>query len=445
MTDQRPTDETVVRPGGTGLPPPPDPGEIAGLFPQLEVGEVLGHGSMGVVYRARQRNLDRAVALKILPAELGREAGFATLFRREALAMARLHHPRIVMVHDSGKAGDLFYLLMEFVDGPTLRAVLDEGPLPPDRALAVAAQMCDALGYAHEHGVVHRDVKPGNILFDADGHVRVADFGVARLFLADEPADVPGGDGPMGTLQYMAPEQAERPLESDHRADLYGVGVILHEMLTGILPVGDPEPVSARAEVDRKVDEIVRRALERDPARRYQDAGELRADLETSAAATGGTPGRLGTLVRRLVGTGDELTDAQRALRDRHFPNLEPRDFLLLLRAAREQGLEPGAVLAREGQDLPPVTLVLEGAAVVESGGRRLADIGPGTFIGEMSYVTGEPASATVTVTEAASCLVWSRSELRRLAQRHPQVGAALGAMMGADMSRKLRRLSRPD
>jgi tRNA A-37 threonylcarbamoyl transferase component Bud32 len=200
----------------------PTPAELAGLLPQEEVLELLGQGGMGAVYKARQVKLDRLVALKILPPAAGRDPAFAARFAREARALARLNHPGVVGLHDFGEAGGLSYLLMEFVDGGSLRQVLRAGPAEPLRALGVVRQVCEALHYAHDRGVVHRDLKPENILLDAAGRVKIADFGLAKILgaAASEPA-LTASQQAMGTLNYMAPEQLDTPLEVDHRADLY--------------------------------------------------------------------------------------------------------------------------------------------------------------------------------------------------------------------------------
>ncbi len=263
---------------------PPTPAELAQHFPGLEILELIGVGGMGAVYKARQLKLDRLVALKILPEEWGRDPAFAERFGREARALARLNHPHIVHVHDFGEAAGHFFLLMEYVDGVNLRQLLLTGPLQPQLALQVVPQICDALQYAHEEGVVHRDIKPENILLDKRGRVRIADFGLAKLV---GPAHVSftltGTHQVMGTLDYMAPEQRLRPQEVDHRADIYSLGVLLYEMLTGELPLGRFEPPSRRAGVDGRLDEVVFRALERDPQRRYQHASDVRADVESVA------------------------------------------------------------------------------------------------------------------------------------------------------------------
>ncbi len=254
---------------------------------------------MGAVYKARQRGLDRLVALKVLPPEISQEPGFAERFAREARALARLSHPNIVTVIDLGQSGPLYYFLMEFVDGVNLRQMLQSGHLSPRDALALVPQICEALEYAHGEGIIHRDIKPENILLDGKGRIKVADFGLSKLVAAAAPsAQLTQSNLVMGTLHYIAPEQFERPQAVDHRVDLYALGVIIYEMLTGELPLGRFELPSRKAAVDPRLDELVLRALERNPARRYQHAGEIRMELEGIA----GIASKLSPEVSRKLG-----------------------------------------------------------------------------------------------------------------------------------------------
>jgi tRNA A-37 threonylcarbamoyl transferase component Bud32 len=281
-----PSATTPRSPGPAFAPPRPE--DLAPYFAQLEILERLGQGGMGVVYKARQPRLDRLVALKILPPELGRDPAFAERFSREARALARLTHPRIVGVHDFGEAGGAFYLVMEFVDGVNLRGLLDRGRLQPDEALRIVPQICEALQYAHEEGVVHRDIKPENILLDRRGNVKIADFGLAKLLgTTSQDSALTGSRQVMGTLRYMAPEQMERPLAVDHRADIYSLGVVFYEMLTGELPMGRFDPPSKKVQVDVRLDEVVLRALEKEPERRYQHASDIKTEVEALAMPAG--------------------------------------------------------------------------------------------------------------------------------------------------------------
>jgi serine/threonine protein kinase len=281
----QPPEERKVR--TTPYPGPfeaPDPVELAPHFPQLEILELIGQGGMGAVYKARQVKLDRLVALKILPSEWGKDPAFAERFAREARTLARLNHPHIVAVHDFGESGGLYYLVMEYVDGLNLRQTLEAGRFRPEEALAVIPQLCDALQYAHEEGVVHRDIKPENILLDKRGRVKIADFGLAKLLNRPRAEfTLTGSRQVMGTLDYMAPEQRQSSQEIDHRADIYSLGVVFYEMLTGELPLGRFAPPSEKAGVDARLDEVVFRALETDPGRRYQSISEVKTDVESIA------------------------------------------------------------------------------------------------------------------------------------------------------------------
>ncbi|MGB7749457.1 MAG: serine/threonine-protein kinase, partial [Verrucomicrobiia bacterium] len=263
---------------------PPSIAELAPLFPQLEILELIGKGGMGAVYKARQKELDRLVALKILPPGIGRDAAFAGRFTREARALAKLNHPGIVTLYEFGQVQSnvsilpasgaqpstlnsqpLYYFLMEFVDGVNLRQLLHAGRIAPREALAIVPQICDALQFAHDQGIVHRDIKPENILLDRRGRVKVADFGLAKLVGGSgragsplpaagtreddsahgvtRPTDTLSDAGKvMGTPDYMAPEQKEHPGEVDNRADIYALGVVFYQMLTGELPGDKIEP-----------------------------------------------------------------------------------------------------------------------------------------------------------------------------------------------------------
>lgn len=275
-------DATVVRPTPEAVPTA-SLDEVARHFSELEILEVLGKGGMGLVFRARQRELDRIVALKVLLPEISHDPAFSLRFSREARALAKLNHPGVVAVHDVGQRGGLYYLLMEYVDGANLRHVLKSGRMSATNTLQIASQICDALQFAHDAGVIHRDVKPANILITSKGQVKIADFGLAKL--VGQPSADSALTGPMqimGTLHYMAPEQMERPLEVDHRADIYSLGVVLYEMLTGELPIGHFALPSQIASADAGLDKIVLRALTKAPAGRFQQVSELKTALEDS-------------------------------------------------------------------------------------------------------------------------------------------------------------------
>ncbi|MEM7478416.1 MAG: serine/threonine-protein kinase, partial [Planctomycetota bacterium] len=277
---------------------PPSINRLAELFPKLEILELLGVGGMGAVYKARQEGLDRVVALKILPEEFGYDVTFALRFTREARTLAKLSHPNIVSVYEFGNVGESYYFLMEFVDGATLRDVVSAGQLAPEHALAIVPNLCDALQFAHDKAVIHRDIKPENILVAKDGSVKIADFGLSRILSEEgsQPVQLTRTHQVMGTPQYMAPEQFEGKGGVDHRADIYSLGVVFYEMLTGELPIGRFAPPSSKVEVDVRLDEVVLRTLEKEPDRRYQAASHIKSDVQliTSAGHSSLAPTLLG-------------------------------------------------------------------------------------------------------------------------------------------------------
>ncbi len=262
---------------------PPDVQSLAQCFPQLEIIEQIGQGGMGAVYKARQTKLDRLVALKIVRPDNADDASFNERFDREAKTLARLNHPNIVGVYDFGDTEFdvghgptvLYYFLMEFVDGVNLRSLIRSKETTPGQALTITAQICDALQYAHDCGVIHRDIKPENILLGTDGRIRIADFGLAKLGGDTELTGLTGTRQVLGTLQYMAPEQMARSKMVDHRADIYSLGVVIYEMLTGEVPAGVFEPPSKRSGVDQRLDEVVMRALASNPDQRFQKASDV--------------------------------------------------------------------------------------------------------------------------------------------------------------------------
>jgi eukaryotic-like serine/threonine-protein kinase len=271
----------------------PEPQRLGGRY---ELGAVLGHGGMAVVRRGTDLRLGRTVAVKMLDGGLAEAPAFRTRFRREARAAAALDHPGIVSVYDAGEdvVDDVaaLYFVMEYVDGRTLRDLLLSGPQEPRRALEVTAEVLDALAHSHQAGLVHRDIKPGNVMVTPTGEVKVMDFGVARA-VADASASLTQTAAVIGTAQYLSPEQA-RGDEVDARSDVYAAGCLLYELLTGRPPfVGDsaiavayqhvrevPQPPSAfAAGLPRGIDAIVLGALAKQPDERYQSATDMRRDI----------------------------------------------------------------------------------------------------------------------------------------------------------------------
>ncbi|ORV72628.1 Stk1 family PASTA domain-containing Ser/Thr kinase [Mycobacterium gastri] len=267
------------------------------LSDRYELGDILGFGGMSEVHLARDLRLHRDVAVKVLRADLARDPSFYLRFRREAQNAAALNHPAIVAVYDTGEAetsaGPLPYIVMEYVDGVTLRDIVHtEGPMPPKQAIEVIADACQALNFSHQNGIVHRDVKPANIMISSTNAVKVMDFGIARA-IADSGNSVTQTAAVIGTAQYLSPEQA-RGDAVDARSDVYSLGCVLYEILTGEPPFTgdspvavayqhvreDPIPPSERHEgISADLDAVVLKALAKNPENRYQTAAEMRADL----------------------------------------------------------------------------------------------------------------------------------------------------------------------
>ncbi|MFP4056473.1 MAG: protein kinase domain-containing protein [Candidatus Brocadiia bacterium] len=264
------------------MPRPDDlkPGDTLGA---CRIEGLLGRGGMAVVYKATQLSLDRTVALKVLPRHFAHNRQFVERFNREASALARLSHPNIVGILDKGAEGDTYYFVMEYVEGKTLRdRLLREGRIAPEETRAILQGVCAGLEYAHEHGIVHRDLKPGNILLDPNGTPKLADFGIARILGGATTADrqLTMAHTVMGSADYMAPEQREDAANVDHRADIYALGVIVYQMLTGQLPVGTFRPASRLVDgLAPSVDRVVRTALAPSPDDRFESVARFRTAL----------------------------------------------------------------------------------------------------------------------------------------------------------------------
>lgn len=278
------------------------------LSRNYEVIRLIARGGMGSVYKARHLQLDRFVAIKVLPldiVEILEKEGFpvSERFEAEAKAMASLLHQNIVGVHDFGQTEDgIHYIVMEFVDGDSIDVLLRKGELKEDNVLIIARQICRALGYSHDMGMVHRDIKPGNILIDRHGMAKVTDFGLVKVMGSNQFNTQIG----FGTPGYYAPE-IEKDAQSDERSDIYSFGVLLYQMLTGEMPTGTWEPVSELVpDLDKRFDVIVERCLKRKPEDRYQSMEEVKAALDEIAfVSPDGKTGSSGlekrSLVKRLV------------------------------------------------------------------------------------------------------------------------------------------------
>ena len=281
----------VTRPNG-GAPDFPLPEELTALLPAgtYSVESLIGRGGMGAVYKGAQLRLQRPVAIKIMRRDQGRDHDFEQRFHREALAMAKLNHPNIVSVIDYGEAGpDYLYIVMELVDGADLMEVIRTGRMTQEMALRLLPQICDALQFAHDHGIIHRDIKPGNIMLTRDGRIKVADFGLAKRQDVESGFHTQSGTG-MGTPDYAAPEQFMTDAPIDHRADIYALGVMIYQMLTGQLPRGVWKPPSQHAACDPHWDDIVSHAMQQDPKDRYQAASEVKTDVSRIGPRSGDIP-----------------------------------------------------------------------------------------------------------------------------------------------------------
>ena len=262
---------------------PPSLDEACRLFPNYEITEMIGRGGMGVVYKGRQVSLDRVVAIKLLPLEVSIDRDFGDRFVREAQTMAKMNHPNIVLVFDFGKTTEgHLYFVMEFVEGTTLHHLIKTAALKPTQSLEIIVRVCEALQYAHTEGVIHRDIKPANILVDTKGRVKVTDFGLVRMDSSKTPEQWGQTMTGMilGTPDYMAPEQ-KKGIRVDHRADIYSLGVMLYEMLCGEIPAGIFDPPSQRVAVDERIDQVVIRAMQQEPNRRYPSTGEMQTAVES--------------------------------------------------------------------------------------------------------------------------------------------------------------------
>jgi eukaryotic-like serine/threonine-protein kinase len=266
---------------------------------QYEVLDTIGRGGMASVYRAYQPSLDRLVAIKVIAASLASEPEFMDRFRQEALTAARLRHSNVVVVHDFGEQDGVPYLVMEYVTGRSLAELLDDG-VPMDRAVDYIAQVAAGLDYAHQRGVVHRDVKPGNVLVDDEGRVVLVDFGLARMMESAQHLTLAGGV--VGTPEYMSPEQASGRT-TDHRTDVYSLGIVAFELLTGTKPFSAETPLGVllkhvqepvptlrlpNLQVALALDGALKKALAKDPDERYQSAGAFARALQNALTSAGG-------------------------------------------------------------------------------------------------------------------------------------------------------------
>lgn len=270
----------------------PLPTDLAPLFPGYEIQGLIATGGMGAVYCALQKSLDRTVAIKILPMELSKDAAFCAGFEAEAKAMARLNHPNLIGVYDFGEVNGMLYIIMEFVAGKSVYHSAYGTAIDPTEVVRLITAICDGLAHAHENGIIHRDIKPSNILLDLNAQPKIGDFGLARPI----GRKIEEGEEIFGTPHYTAPEVVDHPHSVDHRADIFSLGVMLHELLTGKLPATDPRPASSIVRCDPRLDAIIRRATQPLPAARYSSAAEMATDLRAISSSKASTGPRTGPI-----------------------------------------------------------------------------------------------------------------------------------------------------
>ncbi|MEJ2212249.1 MAG: protein kinase, partial [Anaerolineae bacterium] len=307
-------------------------------FGPYEITAKVGEGGMAVVYKGYQQSLNRYVAIKVLRAELAQDKEFVERFRREALSVADLSHPNILHVYDAGFSDGVYYIVMAYVDGGSLKEMVMRGPMDMDYAISIVAQVADALQHAHQHGLVHRDVKPNNILMTRDGRPLLTDFGIAKA--VHESTGLTRTGTSIGTPEYMAPEQIQGQ-KVDGRTDIYALGIVLYEMLTGWTPFSTTTPVAtlykqvnepppplrqANINIPTWLEEVVLKALEKSPQDRFQQASDFAEALrQRQAPASASTP------APTVIGRTAPRTEAPSKPRGRLVPVLIGGIVLLVL------------------------------------------------------------------------------------------------------------------
>jgi beta-lactam-binding protein with PASTA domain len=397
---------------------------------RYELTNQVARGGTAQVYLARDLLLDRPVALKVLFPELSADPTFVERFRREAQAAANLSHPNIVPVFDWGQSESTYFIVMEYVDGEALSAIIrTQSPLDQSQAASITSDIAKALSYAHRHGVVHRDVKPGNVLITSDGQVKVTDFGIARAMGSDEQVTQTGLV--MGTATYFSPEQAQG-LEVDQRSDIYSLGVVLYEMLTGKPPFSGENPVSIAYQhvretpaaprsvnpaISASLEAIVSQAMAKLPAERYQSADEFRADLDRFVRGQ--------TVLARPP---SEVTSSQQATMVQQTVAGPPTVAMGQVSHPPPPGPPPAAAPARRKKTTPfwlaagGVLLLIIAAAVVITG-RSLGYFGGAKYF-HVPYVMHEQATtAEATLRAHGLNPVVHRTVATSVAEAHTVVG----------------------
>ncbi|MGA0853966.1 MAG: serine/threonine-protein kinase [Luteolibacter sp.] len=263
----------------------PEIDQLAPFFPAYQIECLIAIGGMGAVYKAVQKSLDRTVAIKILPREFSQDPVFCAGFEAEAKSMARLNHPNLIGVYDFGEVNGMLFIVMEFVPGQSLFHSTNGRAVEPNEVIRLITAICQGLAHAHENGIIHRDIKPSNVLLDHQNNPKIGDFGLAHPVGTGHQEDAQI----YGTPDYTAPEVINAPQSVNHRADIFSIGVLLHELLTGKLPASDQRPASQIAGCDLRFDAIIKRATAEVPEMRYLNAHQIVADISQiqRPAATG--------------------------------------------------------------------------------------------------------------------------------------------------------------
>jgi len=289
---------------------PPDPAHLAGLFPGYQIVRLIACGGMGAVYEAIQIALERSVAIKILPREFTTDESFRTGFQAEARAMARLNHPNLISVYDFGEVDGMLYIIMEYVPGFSLFEAANGQAILQGEVVPLVSSICHGLAHAHDNGIIHRDIKPANILLNLNNEPKIGDFGLARP-LENQLRE---GEEIFGTPGYTAPEVLQTPYSIDHRADIFSLGVLLHELLTGLLPDADPRPASAICHCDPRFDLVIRKATHSSPNQRYDSANEIATEIGKISTTAGPRILKTATpAARRLRGTPAKYRKAEKS------------------------------------------------------------------------------------------------------------------------------------
>jgi eukaryotic-like serine/threonine-protein kinase len=381
------------------------PGEV--IADRYELEELVGTGGMSSVYRARDRLLERRVALKVLHRHYADDEEYVERFRREARSVAQLSHPHIVTVIDRGEDGGQQFIVFEYVDGENLKQLVERtGPLPTRRAVELALAIAGALAFAHEHGLVHRDVKPQNVLLTPDGDAKVTDFGIARSLDVEHGMTQTGTV--LGTSNYLSPEQAGGKTTTA-TTDVYSLGVVLYELLTGrkpfvadslnmliekILHQDPPMPSTLRNGVPRSVDAIVLRAMGKKPEHRYKTWAEFALELFDAV---------------KLVLPAEAVADSEKYValkRVEMLIGLSDAELWEMASAARWMRVLAKKVLVRENEEGHSFFFLARGQVKVTRQGRLLNMVDEREFFGEMAYLWGGKAPRSATIEAATDLLV---------------------------------------